>query len=278
MRRRAQPGAGSATIRNSRAAVAACASWSASRRTTARPARRRCGRDGRGPGARPRPRAAARAPALELVLLSGREVGAALGLEPGSALAGQGQLARSSAREHEQRPPRRRPVGAARRSCPARIRAPSARARSVGPDRPGQVACKARLECDLRPGKRARDRACRLGLLGSARTSSSSTPGTSPVVSSSIRVIAKPARAARAARARSSQVLRRMARLAQQVRERHREAAGLRGADQLLRVGRALDVLDAGLSVNGPSKAPLPSAIRPPPSGGRPASSPAPCA
>ena len=84
VRRRARPPwSGSATIRNSRSVVAACASWSARRRTTVRAVVAvAAGVGDRGPGCGPRSRVSGCVPGVvEPVLLARRQVGAALGLE-----------------------------------------------------------------------------------------------------------------------------------------------------------------------------------------------------
>ncbi len=75
---------------------------------------------------------------------------------------------------------------------------------------------------------------------------SSSTPGTTPTVFSSIRVIVKPLSCcSRRTLAVVLQVRGRVTSLAERIGERHREAAGLRRPDQLFRIRRALDVLDS---------------------------------
>ena len=110
-----------------------------------------------------------------------------------------------------------------------------------------------RLERDLRAGQRARHRTGRLGLLGQAREGRRVDAVDRPVVCSSIRVIEQPASVcSRCTRA----VVRRSAGgwpvAAQQIGERHREATGVPGTDQLLGVGAALPVLHTRAQGEGP--------------------------
>src|ERR1700733_10557306 len=109
----------------------------------------------------------------------------------------------------------------------------------------GSVTCKLRLQRDLRAGERTRHGASVLCLLGQRRKRVGVDSGD---------VAHRPKGDARDRKpgvellepdlGRRLQVGRRVAGLGEQVGQRHREAAGVRGADQLLRIGRALDVVD----------------------------------